>query len=157
RRLIGRARDVAGVCQALQSEQSSLVTVVGPGGVGKTRLVVEVASKLRAEYIDGIWFVDLSSVTEADLVAPTSATSLGIRVELDSRPEVTLLSYLAQRQLLLVLDNCEHLVERCAELVWTVSQRCLGVRISATSREPLGIEGEIVWRLKPLEAEEAAQ
>jgi len=157
RRLIGRARDVAGVCQALQSEQSSLVTVVGPGGVGKTRLVLEVASKLRPEYIDGIWFVDLSSVTEADLVAPTIATSLGIRVELDSRPEVTLLSYLAQRQLLLVLDNCEHLVERCAELVWTVSQRCPGVRISATSREPLGIEGEIVWRLKPLEAEEAAQ
>jgi predicted ATPase len=66
-------------------------------------------------------------------------------------------SYLAQRQLSLILDNCEHLIERCAELVWTLIQRCGGVRVMATSREPLGIEGELVWRLKPLEVEEAAQ
>ena len=99
------------------SEDSSLVTVVGPGGVGKTRLALEVANRIRAEYVDGVWFVDLSSVTEAELVAPTIASSLGLRVELDSGPEATLMNYLAQRQLLLVLDNCEQLVERCAELV----------------------------------------
>jgi predicted ATPase len=62
-----------------------------------------------------------------------------------------------KRQLLLVLDNCEHLIERCADLVWTLSQRCRGLQVVATSREPLGTEGEFVWRLKPLEAEEAAQ
>jgi predicted ATPase len=138
-------------------DESGLVTVVGPGGVGKTRLAVEVANKLRADYVDEVWFVDLSSVTEAELVVPTIATSLGIRVELDSGPEATLLSYLMQRQLLLVLDNCEHLVERCADLVWTLRQRCRGLQVLATSREPLGTEGEFVWRLKPLEAEDAAQ
>jgi transcriptional regulator with XRE-family HTH domain len=86
RRLIGRARDIAGICQALRDE-SGLVTVVGPGGVGKTRLAVEVANKLRADYVAEVWFVDLSSVTEGELVAPTIATSLGIRVELDSGPK----------------------------------------------------------------------
>ena len=87
RRLIGRAREVAGVCQALHTEENSLVTMVGPGGVGKTRLAIEVANKLRPDYVDGVWFVDLSSVTEAELVAPTIAASLGIRVELDSGPD----------------------------------------------------------------------
>src|SRR5262249_21534335 len=98
-RVIGRGGDTAGVCQGMLGEEACLVTVVGPGGVGKTRLALEVASKLRAEYADGVWFVDLSSVTEAELVAPAVATSLGIRVELDSRPELTLLNYLAKRQL----------------------------------------------------------
>ena len=156
-RLIGRAGDTAGVCQAMLNEEARLVTVVGPGGVGKTRLALEVANNLRAEYADGVWFADLASVTEAELVAPTIATSLGIRVELDSRPELTLPSYLAKRQLLLVVDNCEHLVERCADLVGAISQRCGGVRVIATSREPLGIIGEVVWRLGPLETQEAAQ
>jgi len=94
RRVIGRARDIAGVCQALRTAASSLVTVVGPGGVGKTRLALEVANSLQLDYQDGVWFVDLSSVAEAELVAPTIATSLGVRVELDSGPEVTLLRYL---------------------------------------------------------------
>ena len=171
RSLVGRARDADGVCQTLLREEGCLVTLVGPGGVGKTRLALEVGHKLQAAHThaeagharaeaglaDGVWFVDLSAVTEADLVAPAVATALGIRVELDSGPEATLIGYLARRQLLLVVDNCEHVLERCADLLWTLRQRCSRVRVLATSREPLGIEGEAVWRLGPLEDEHAAQ
>jgi predicted ATPase/transcriptional regulator with XRE-family HTH domain len=164
RSLIGRNRDTAGVFGALLGQEGCLVTLVGPGGVGKTRLALEVADKLLgsrthpgAVLADGVWFVDLSAVTEADLVAPAVATALGIRVELDSGPDSTLIGYLAQRQLLLVVDNCEHVVERCADLLWTLRQRCPRVRVLATSREPLGIEGEVVWRLRPLEDDDAAQ
>jgi len=155
--LFGRDRDTAAVCEALLRQEGCLITLVGPGGVGKTRLALWVANQLRGAHADGVWFVDLSAVTEADRIAATVANALGIRVELDSGPEVTLVGYLTERRPLLVVDNCEHLVEPCADLFWTLRQRCSSVRILATSREPLGIDGEVVWRLRPLEAEDAAQ
>jgi transcriptional regulator with XRE-family HTH domain len=156
-RLIGRERDADGLRQILLDGHASTVTLVGPGGVGKTRLGLEVASQLLGEHADGVWLVDLSAVSEVELLVPTVATALGVRVELDCEPTVTLLAYLANRWLLLMLDNCEHLVEGCADLVRELRQRCSGVRVLATSREPLGCDGEVVWRLKPLEAEAAVQ
>src|SRR5262249_47193114 len=149
--VFGRDRDTAGVCEALVRADGCLVTLVGPGGVGKTRLALWVANKLREAHADGVWFVDLSVVTEADRVATSVADAIGIRVELASGREAALVDYLAGRRLLLVVDNCEHLVEPCADLFWTLRQRCSSLRILATSREPIGIDGEVVWRLRPLE------
>ena len=82
--------------------------------MGKTRLALEAAAKLLDAHVDGVWLIDLATVTEVELVVPTVATALGVRVELDCEPTATLLGYLAKHQLLVVLDNCEHLVEACS-------------------------------------------
>ncbi len=155
-RLIGRARDVDALCQAIVRDDGCSLTLVGPGGVGKTRLALEAGARLLEAHVDGVWLIDLAAVTEVDLVVPTVATALGVRVELDCEPAATLLGYLANRKLLLVLDNCEHLVEACADMVGAVRQHCASVRVLATSREPLGIDSEVVWRLRPLEEQDAA-
>jgi len=127
-----------------------LVTVVGPGGAGKTRLSLEVAGEAVPAYGDGVWFVDLAAVTDPYLVAMSVAESIGVRPE-PGRPIVdTLADFVGQRSLLLVLDTCDaHLAA-----VATVASRLLSagpaVRILATSREPLNVAGELVWRIPPL-------
>ena len=155
-RLIGRERDANALHEILLGEEACLVTLVGPGGVGKTRLGLEVAGQLVEAHVDGVWMIDLSTVAEVDRLVPAVATALGIRVELDCEPTTTLLAYLANRRLLLVLDNCEHFIEACADLVSEVRQRCSGIRVLTTSREPLGCDGEVVWRLRPLEVQAAS-
>jgi predicted ATPase len=135
-----------------------LVTLTGPGGCGKTRLALQAADDLLEEYPDGVWAVELAALpgdAEAALVAGAVAAALGPR-EAGDRPLLdTLVEHLRPRRLLLVLDNCEHLLEGCAAVVSAVLQGCAGAQIVATSRETLGVGGEQVWPVPPLSLPEA--
>jgi predicted ATPase/class 3 adenylate cyclase/DNA-binding NarL/FixJ family response regulator len=148
--LIGRARELEGIADALS--RSRLVTVSGPGGAGKTRLATEVARRQLGRRADGVWLVDLTAIDRdpADEVARTVDVGAG-RVE----PVEALRRHLADRDVLLVLDNCEHVIEGCAELAADLLTSCGGVRMLTTSREPLGVAGETVWRLDPLAPDDA--
>ncbi|WP_433380043.1 ATP-binding protein [Actinoplanes sp. CA-142083] len=133
-----------------------LVTVTGVGGVGKTRTTLRVAAEVQRAFADGAWFVDLSALARADLVVEAVGQSLGLRDQ-STRPQVEILAeYLAGRRLLLVLDNCEHLAESCAELIDSLLRAAPGLRVLTTSRQPLGVQGEHVFPLPPLPVDDAA-
>jgi predicted ATPase/DNA-binding NarL/FixJ family response regulator len=146
--LIGRDRAIAEIATLLAIHR--LVTVTGVAGIGKTRLAIAVGARASAEFSDGVWFVDLARVTEAGLVARAVGDELGI-AEHPRRPLVgTLVDTLHGRNVLLLLDNCEHVVGAVAELTRAVLAACPQVRVLATSREPLGVPGEVTWRATPL-------
>ncbi|WP_328475418.1 LuxR C-terminal-related transcriptional regulator [Actinoplanes sp. NBC_00393] len=129
---------------------SRLVTVTGVGGVGKTRTVLRVAAEVQRAFPDGVWLVDLSSLAQADLLAETVAHALGLRDQ-STRPQAeSLAEYLAPRRLLLVLDNCEHLADACAQLVEELLRAAPTLQILVTSRQPLAVQGEHVFPLSPL-------
>ena len=121
--------------------------------MGKTRLALELSSGLAGAFADGVYLVELAPLTAPELVAQVIARALRVRVELDRQPQSALVRFLGTRQVLLLLDNCEHLLEACATLVVPLLQGCPGLRVLATSREPLGIDGERVWRLGPLDGQ----
>jgi len=146
---VGRQHELTEMRHRL--EVARLVSLVGPGGIGKTRLALEVARTLGSCYADGVILADLAPIAAPELVVQAVARALGLRIELDREPQTAILSFLSGRQLLLVLDNCEHLVEACAELVAALAQTCPGVSVLATSREPLGVDGEMLTRLGPLD------
>src|ERR1700733_9499014 len=130
--------------------QYRLVTVTGPGGAGKTRLAGEVARRVACRFADGVWLVELAAVGDPAQVAPAVAAALGIR-DLPAVAAADALAHaLARRQLLLVLDNCEQVVDAAAELCGTLLLGADDVRVLATSREPLRIAGEARYRLTPL-------
>jgi len=148
--LVGRARELQAVGQTLG--RTRLVTLTGPGGVGKTRLALELARHRPPGRTQGVWLVDLTAGgldTKITDVAAETARTLGVR---DPR---ALPRALADRDVMLVLDNCEHLIDACAELVTSLLTTCAGVRVLATSRESLGVDGETVWRLDPLDPSDA--
>jgi len=145
---VGREREVGEVRQQLISDR--LVTLAGPGGTGKTRLSVQVAFELLADFPRGVWQVELAAVSDPGLVPQAVASTLGLR-ELPGRPLLDLLlDYLRPKKVLLLLDNCEHLVEAAAKLAHALLKACPNLRILATSREGLGIPGEVVYRVPPL-------
>jgi predicted ATPase/DNA-binding SARP family transcriptional activator/DNA-binding CsgD family transcriptional regulator len=145
---VGRERDMVEVKRDLALTR--LLTLTGAGGSGKTRLALEVARDITSFYPDGAWFVDLAALSEPGLVPQAVAATLDIR-EQPGRPLTdTLLEALSGKDILLVLDNCEHLVESVARLVVVLLARCRGLRMLATSREPLGVEGEVLRRVPPL-------
>jgi non-specific serine/threonine protein kinase len=150
--LIGRGRDLEVLGQMLA--RTRLVTVTGPGGVGKTRVALEVARQQLARRADGVWLVDLA-VPELRDVAAETARVLEVRSPRGKPPTEALRRYLVNRDLLLVLDNCEQVVAGCAQLVTALLTSCRDVRVLATSRESLGVPGETVWRLDPLTAQDA--
>ena len=127
-----------------------LVTVVGAGGAGKTRLAVQTTTTSIDEYPDGAWFVDLASVTDPALVAMAVATTLGLRPEPGRPVAETILEFAANRRFLLVLDTCDAQPAATAALVGRLLSGGRGVKVLATSREPLGLPGEVVWRIPPL-------
>ena len=145
---VGRAQAVDEVAARLG--QYRLVTVTGPGGAGKTRLAGEVARQVAGRFADGVWLAELAAVTDPAQVAAVVGTALGIR-ELPSVAAADALAHaLARRQLLLVLDNCEHVIGAAAELCGRLLLGADDVRVLATSREPLRIAGEVRYRLGPL-------
>jgi predicted ATPase/class 3 adenylate cyclase len=145
---IGREGEIVEVKRLLSTR--SIVTLTGSGGCGKTRLALEVAAELIDAYAGGVWLVELAALTEADLVLQAVASALGLREFRGRARLATLLDYLRVKKLLLVLDNCEHLVTACAELAEVFLRSCPGLGILATSREPLGVPGETIWRVPSL-------
>ena len=145
---VGRGREVAEVRKILR--RARLVTLTGVGGVGKTRLAGRIVCEVRDEFADGAWFVDLTRASEPALLANVVAETLGVSDQSARSPEAPLIDYLADRKLLLILDNCEHLLQACAALVNEVLQTAAGVVVLATSREPLGVLGEYSWTVPPM-------
>src|SRR5262245_16884575 len=146
---IGRDATTAEVIRLLGrgTDGPRLLTLTGAGGVGKTRLALHIASGLVEAYPDGIWLVELAPVGRPSLVVQTVADLFAIREKQDRPMIATLANFLRQRNLLLVLDNCEHLVDACAGLAESLLSADPDLRILATSREPLAIPGEMVWRV----------
>ena len=145
---IGREREIREVKQAVV--ESTLFTIVGFGGAGKTRLALQVAADLLAHCLHGAWVVELAPVTDPTQIPQAVAAALGIREYPGLTLRDSLMEYLGSRELLLLLDNCEHLIGGVAEFVEAVIAVAPRVRILCTSREPLGIPGERVWRIPSL-------
>jgi predicted ATPase/class 3 adenylate cyclase len=133
-----------------------LVTLTGAGGAGKTRLGVEIAARIAAEFRDGVWYVDLAPITDPDLVSVTVARALGLPDQPGRSTMDTLLRFVRDRQLLVVLDNCEHLLDACADLVVALLGAAPGLTVLATSREPIGVSGEAIWRVPSLSVADEA-
>ncbi|MGH3089053.1 MAG: ATP-binding protein, partial [Rubrobacteraceae bacterium] len=145
---IGREREVEEVCGLLS--ENRLLTLTGSGGCGKTRLALTVARKLSGEFEGGVWFVELASLSDPSLVSRAVAGALSIRERPGCPLDETLLEHLGSRETLLVLDNCEHLIEECARFAQSILSACARLRVVATSREPLGVAGEVNRRVPPL-------
>jgi predicted ATPase/DNA-binding CsgD family transcriptional regulator len=150
---VGRTDELAAVERLIRSER--LVTLTGVGGAGKTRLAAQAAAELADHWPDGVWWVDLGPATDPALVAELTASTVGVMVEPVGGPRRALSLQLRDRRVLVCLDNCEHLLEASAELVDTMLRTCTEVSVLATSREPLGVAGEMVWRVPSLQEEEA--
>jgi len=145
---IGRESEISEVKKLLSTHR--LVTLSGPGGCGKTRLALKVSHELLEEFSDGIWFVELASIFDPALVPQTIGSTFNIR-ELSGQSLIdALVNFLSGREILLVIDNCEHLITVCAQFAETILQKCPDLKILATSREVLGITGEVAWRVPPL-------
>ncbi|MBL0292331.1 MAG: winged helix-turn-helix domain-containing protein [Betaproteobacteria bacterium] len=151
---IGRERELSDLRAMLASHR--LVTLVGIGGIGKTRLTLQVATTLADAYADGVWFVDLAPVSDPRLVANAVATAVGVREEPGQPIIGALQRFVADRALLLVLDNCEHLLVACAQLARDLLQAGRKLTIVATSREPLHVPGEATFPVAPLPVPEPA-
>ena len=145
---IGRVREIEEIKNLLA--QARLVTLCGAGGCGKTRLALAVAHEIGEGFQDGAWLVEMETITSPSLVAQAVANVLEVREAADRPLEDTLVQALRARQLLLVLDNCEQVVEAVARLAQKLLQSCPQLRVLATSREPLGIAGESLWRVPSL-------
>jgi non-specific serine/threonine protein kinase len=147
---IARAGELESVKERLRDNR--LLTLSGPGGCGKTRLAIEIARQLESEFGDGVWLIDLAPLVDASLVSQAIATAVGIG-EVPGRAVIDALSAaLNSRHTLLILDNCEHVIDTCAQIVDRLIRSCPDVQLLATSRELLGVAGEATWRVASLSA-----
>jgi predicted ATPase/DNA-binding SARP family transcriptional activator/DNA-binding CsgD family transcriptional regulator len=145
---VGREREIVEVKRTLS--MTRLLTLTGAGGSGKTRLALEVARDLIGAYPDGVWLVELAPLSEPGLVAQEAAGALGLTERPGEPLTDTLVESVGNKEVLLLVDNCEHLVGAVARLVDALLDSCLRLRVLATSREPLGIQGEVLWQVPPL-------
>jgi predicted ATPase/DNA-binding winged helix-turn-helix (wHTH) protein len=150
---VGRQRELAELPGILAT--SRLLCLTGAGGIGKTRLAVRLGHDLKGHFRDGVWLVDLAPLSLPELVPQTIATALGFREGRQRSARDVLIDTLRDRDLLLILDTCEHLVSSCAEVVQALLTEAPALRIVATSREPLGVSGEIVYRVPSLSLPES--
>lgn len=149
--LVGRESALPRMAELVR--QQHLITIVGPAGGGKTRVAIEVARTVAPDFADGVWFVDLTTVSDPELLIDVVASTIGIAVAAGVTPQENLRRYLRARRALLVLDNCEHVlpaVERLVHLTLGDPEVAAECCLLATSREPIGVAGEIVWSLTPL-------
>lgn len=150
-RLIGRDQEAAEIRAHLQREEVRLVTLVGAPGIGKSRLATRVAAMAKAGFPDGVWYVPLEPISEADMVLPTIIKTLGVKENAGQPPVRTLCEYLLRRRFLLLLDNFEHVVG-AASVVAEILMACPGTKVLATSRARLHIRGEWLYTVSPLAA-----
>jgi predicted ATPase/class 3 adenylate cyclase len=152
---IGRERELAEVKQLLS--KTRLLTLTGPGGTGKTRVALQIAEELLPSFADGVWLAELAPLTDASFIPQTIAAIFGLR-ELPNMPIINIITdYLRAKQLLLILDNCEHLTEACAKLSDHLLHSCPQLKIIASSREVLGIAGETAYRVPSLSLPDSGQ
>jgi len=153
---VGRGAEMNDLRQILADNR--LVTLTGAGGVGKTRLAVQIAAGIAGGFGGGVWLVDLAPITDPGLVPDAVIRALGLPDQQGSSTMDTLLRFVGDRRMLLVLDNCEHLLDACAALVVGLQGGCPAVTLVATSREPIGVVGEVSWRVPSLSlADEAIE
>jgi predicted ATPase/DNA-binding CsgD family transcriptional regulator len=151
---VGREAQISEVRKLMAGNR--LVTLTGAGGAGKTRLAVEIAARVAPEFRDGVWYVDLAPITYPAVVRVTVARALGLPDQPGRSTMDTLLRFVADRQLLILLDNCEHLLDASADLVVALLAGAPGLTVLATSREPIGVTGEATWRVPSLSVTDAA-
>lgn len=154
-RLVGRVDEVAQVRGLLDVKR--WVTLTGVGGVGKTRLATQVASAVADGYPDGVWYVNLAPITDPALVPIAAARVLGLPDQPGRSTVDTIVRRIGDRRMLVVLDNCEHLLDGCAALIVALLGACPALRVLATSREPIAVAGEQIWRVPPLGHGEAIE
>jgi predicted ATPase/class 3 adenylate cyclase/DNA-binding CsgD family transcriptional regulator len=153
---VGRSTELSQICELLS--ENRLLTLTGAGGAGKTRLAIQVAAQLTGEFSDGVWCVDLAPITDPELVPLTVARAFGLPDQPGRSTMDTLTRFIADRQMLVVLDNCEHLLDASAALVNALLATAAGLTLLATSREPIGVAGEVSWRVPSLSlADEAVE
>ncbi len=145
---IGRERELDEVLTLFNTAR--LITLTGSGGAGKTRLALQAADLARGIFTDGAWLIELATVSNPRLVPQTVASDLAVREVPDKSPVETLVDYLQPLKLLLILDNCEHLIDACSSIAQTLLRACPRLTILATSRQGLNIEGEVCWRVPSL-------
>ncbi|UCD23550.1 MAG: TIR domain-containing protein [Gemmatimonadota bacterium] len=145
---VGRDAEIRELVQLLN--EARLLTLTGVGGVGKTRLALQVAARAIDRYRDGVWLVELGALSDPDLTAKQVAVAMSVQEQANRPIAETLLEVTSTKVVLLVLDNCEHLIEGVAVLAEELLRSCPGVRLLATSREPLGVSGETLWTLQPM-------
>ena len=150
---VGRVQELSELKRLLPTTR--LLTFSGAGGTGKTRLALQLATEVLDDYKDGVWFVELAPLVDPALVVHAVAAVLGVHEMQDRPPLAALLDWLRPKQLLLVLDNCEHLIDACAQLADTVLHASRETRILATSREAMGIAGETAYLVAPLQIPDA--
>jgi predicted ATPase/DNA-binding XRE family transcriptional regulator len=152
---IGRERELAEIIKLTRKYR--LITLSGPGGVGKTRLSIKVGEQVLGDYADGVWLVELASLSDPVLLTQTVIKPFGIAAQTKTSPAEILINFLRAKAILLVLDNCEHLLEACAQLADTLLKNCANLKILATSRESLGITGEAAYPVPSLGLPNLAQ
>ena len=152
--LVGREDERAEVAARLR--RSRLVTLTGPGGIGKTRLALAVGAESVPDHVDGVWLVALEALSDGGLLARQIASVLGLKEEFSRSCLIVVAEHLRPKRLLLVLDNCEHLLAAAAKVTGHLLRECAGVRILATSREALGITGETAWAVPALSVPDPA-
>ena len=140
---IGREKEIAEVRQALDVHR--LVTLTGSGGTGKTRLSLKVAADLLAHFHDGVWFIELAPLTDGDLIPSTIISVLDLYSDKDRTTLQILCDYLREKRTLLILDNCKHLIDACGKVAESLLTAAPGLKILSTSREALGVNGEVAW------------
>jgi len=145
---IGREATIAALTERVGARR--LVTLLGPGGVGKSRVAIDLGLAIAPEWDDGVWLVELAGVAEPDLVAEAVAAAVGAPTHLRGARTDDVLQYLETRKAVVILDNCEHLTAACREMVGQLQADCEHVAVIATSREPLRAPGEIRWPIEPL-------
>lgn len=151
---IGRRNDLAEIRRIIATKR--LVTLAAVGGAGKTRLALELATQVLDDFPDGAWLVDLTPIKDGHLVARVFGSALAVHERPRQPIAQTLIDHLRGRRLLLVVDNCEHVVDDCAALIDNILRSCPGITVLATSREPLRVDGETVRRLAPLDVPDTA-